>query len=51
MTFYDGLVTDLASDVVSQIAPQEMPIFRQNSEAYFKDPTKASSGGLAKMKL
>ena len=35
------LVADVARDLVSQIAPQEMPLFRANSEAYFKDPAKA----------
>lgn len=35
------LVTDLARDFVVKTAPQEVPLFRANSEAYFKDPQKA----------
>ena len=34
------LIAEVARNVVSQIAPQEMPLFRANSEAYFKDPEK-----------
>ena len=34
------LAADVARDLVSQMAPQEMPLFRANSEAYFKDPQK-----------
>ena len=29
---------NVARDLVSQIAPQEIPLFRATSEAYFKDP-------------
>jgi hypothetical protein len=32
------LVADVARDLVSQVAPEEMPLFRATSEAYFKDP-------------
>ncbi|WCM53271.1 hypothetical protein OH720_09730 [Pseudomonas sp. WJP1] len=35
------LVTDVAREVVSEIAPQEMPIFMAASRAYFNDPKKA----------
>lgn len=35
------LVADLARDLVAQMAPQEMPLFRANSVAYFKNPDKA----------
>jgi hypothetical protein len=35
------LVTDLARDLIVQVAPQEGPLFRPNSEAYFKDPQQA----------
>jgi hypothetical protein len=35
------LIADLARDVVAKAAPQEMPLFRANSDAYFKDPQKA----------
>lgn len=34
------LVGDLAHDLVAQIAPQELPLFRPIREAYFKDPEK-----------
>ncbi len=42
------LITELARDVVSQIAPQELPLLRANSEAYFKDPQKALQSQPAK---
>ncbi len=42
------LITELARDVVSQIAPQELPLFRANSEAYFKDPEKVLQSQAAK---
>lgn len=29
---------DVARDLVAQLAPEEMPLFRANSEAYFKNP-------------
>jgi DNA replicative helicase MCM subunit Mcm2 (Cdc46/Mcm family) len=35
------LVTDLARDLVKEIAPEELPLFRANSEAYFRNPEKA----------
>lgn len=35
------LVTDVARDVLSEIAPQEMPIFAATSRAYFADPDAA----------
>lgn len=38
------LIADLARDIISQTAPQEMPLFRANSEAYFKNPDKALAG-------
>jgi hypothetical protein len=38
------LVADLARDIIAQTAPQEMPLFRANSEAYFKDPDKTLAG-------
>ena len=34
------LAADVARDLVSQMAPQEIPLFRVNSENYFKDPQK-----------
>lgn len=32
------LIADLARELVRQAAPQEMPLFKATSEAYFKDP-------------
>ena len=32
------VAADLARDLVNQVAPEEMPLFRATSEAYFKDP-------------
>jgi hypothetical protein len=34
----DALVAQLARSAVSQTAPEELPLFRATSEAYFKDP-------------
>lgn len=34
----DRLVADLAREQVAKIAPEELPLFRVTSEAYFKDP-------------
>jgi hypothetical protein len=34
------LATDVARDLVGQLAPEEMPLFRATSEAYLKDPQK-----------
>lgn len=36
-----ALVTDVARDVLSEIAPQEIPILVAASRAYFADPTAA----------
>ncbi len=33
------LTTDVARDVVAQVAPQELPLFRSISSEYLKDPT------------
>lgn len=32
------LVSDISRDVLSEVAPQEMPLFRAASQAYFKNP-------------
>jgi len=40
----NALIADLARDTVRQAAPQELPLFRANSEAYFKDPARALRG-------
>jgi hypothetical protein len=36
-----ALVADIARDVVKQVAPQEMPLFRAQSQAYFEHPARA----------
>jgi hypothetical protein len=36
-----SLAVALARHAVRQVAPQEMPLFRANSKAFLKDPTKA----------
>jgi hypothetical protein len=35
------LVTDIARDILTEVAPQEMPIFPAASRAYFADPAAA----------
>ena len=35
------LIADLARDIVAQTAPQELPLFRATSAAYFKNPARA----------
>jgi uncharacterized protein YneF (UPF0154 family) len=47
-TIQKELISDLARDLVAQIAPQEIPLFRAQSEAYFKDPAKALKGETGK---
>jgi hypothetical protein len=37
----DAAVADAAREIVARIAPQEVPLFRATSEAYFADPEKA----------
>jgi hypothetical protein len=37
----DAVVADAAQEIVARAAPQEMPLFRATSEAYFADPEKA----------
>jgi hypothetical protein len=41
-------VVMMARDLVSELAPQEIPLFRANSEAYFKDPQKMLEGKTGK---
>ena len=36
----DAVVADAAREIVARAAPQEMPLFRATSEAYFADPDK-----------
>ena len=35
---HNQLVTEIAYDLLAQIAPGEMPLFQETSEAYFKNP-------------
>jgi hypothetical protein len=37
----DAAVADAAREIVARVAPQEMPLFRATSEAYFADPERA----------
>ena len=37
----NALVTEVARDVLAEIAPQEVPIFAAASRAYFADPASA----------
>ena len=34
----NDLIAEIARNIVTQIAPQELPLFRATSEAYFRDP-------------
>lgn len=38
-------VADLARQVVAEMAPDELPMYRPLSQAYFKNPEKAVKGG------
>ncbi len=38
------LIADLSRDIVAQTAPQELPLFRTMSAAYFKNPDKVLKG-------
>jgi hypothetical protein len=38
------LITDLSRDLVAAVAPQEMPVFRPVSTAYFDDPERLTRG-------
>ena len=40
----DQTISALARDIVSDIAPQELPLFQPVSEQYFKDPERALKG-------
>lgn len=42
------IISEIAREQIGQLAPDELPLFRPTSEAYFKDPTKTlktQSGG------
>ena len=38
------LIAELARDLISQTVPQELPLFRANSEAFFSNPEKLLAG-------
>lgn len=42
------LISEVARDLIADLAPQELPLFRAHSEAYFKDPQKAVQSQSAK---
>src|SRR5438552_17448460 len=35
------LIAEMSRDIVADVAPDELPLFRMNSTAYFKNPKKA----------
>jgi hypothetical protein len=39
-TTYNQLVTEVTRDLITQMAPQEVPLVRATSEAYFRNPEK-----------
>ena len=42
------LVGDLSRDLVTQVAPQELPLFRANSEIFFRNPDELAVNRKAK---
>jgi hypothetical protein len=42
------LVGDLSRDLVTQVAPQELPLFRANSEVFFRNPDELAVNRKAK---
>jgi len=42
------LIADVARDIVMQTAPEELPLFRATSAAYFKNPGKVLTGQASK---
>jgi hypothetical protein len=42
------LIADVARDIVMQTAPEELPLFRATSAAYFKNPDKVLKGQTSK---
>ena len=42
------VITDIARDLVAHMAPQELPLLRATSEAYFKNPAKTLKGESAR---
>jgi hypothetical protein len=48
---HNQLVAEVAKDLLSQVAPQEMPLFRSISSSYFNNPEKALNDQKAKDEL
>ncbi len=44
----DQLISEVARGLITDLAPQELPLFRANSAAYFRDPEKALQSQSAK---
>ena len=44
----EQLLSEVGRDLIADLAPQELPLFRANSEAYFKNPEKALQGQIGK---
>src|SRR5262245_61215983 len=45
------LIAELARDILNQIAPHELPLFRATSEAYFRRATRSLKGQGARDEL
>lgn len=45
------LIAELARDLISQTVPQELPLFRANSEAFFSNPEKLLAGQKGKEEM
>ena len=45
------LIAELARDLISQTVPQELPLFRANSEAFFTNPEKLLAGQKGKEEM
>ena len=43
------LIEEIAREAVSQLSPQELPLFRASSRAFFKDPEGIQTGGKDEM--
>jgi hypothetical protein len=44
----DQLIADVSRELVARAAPQELPLFRAVSSAYFEDPNRALTGKAGK---
>jgi len=45
VTYEDEVAAELARRAIAQAAPEELPLFRATSKAYFDDPRKALAAG------